>query len=756
MIASFVRRSTMLAVAAGFSCVTGFAAEPQTSRDDDKSLEEVVVTAQKRAERVVDVPVVINSVSAQELTDQNLSGIRDYYSRVPGLSYDGDKTYSLSLRGITTGNATNPTLSILVDDVQYGASTQAGLGNSVFPDFDPAMLERIEVLHGPQGTLYGAASLGGLIKYVTRQPDTEKFSARVEGGIQSVKGGDTGWGARGSVNIPLMSERVALRISGFDREDSAYIDNVQPGNEGKDINNVHIRGGHAALLLKPADGVSITLSALQQKRDADFRTSTLVNEDANGVPTFEPIYGRNNVSLASTSDFGDQKLYTARAVFDFGGVELTSVTAYGKSRGTNLQDLSAVFTFMPFYYNSPGAITFINDAQHTNKFSQELRLNGRVAEQADWRVGVFYTREKSSVDQALTLFDASGAFLATPFDGLGPNSYRERAAFADVVYHATEKWDVQGGVRYAKNKQKSGGFNTIDPVVSMFFGVTGPAPDLDSRDNSFTWAFSPVYHLNPDVVAYLRVATGYRPGGPNGLVPGVADSYGPDKVTNYEVGFKGIAADRRFSWETALFDIEWKDVQLQDTNASNQFTYTTNGGKARSRGAELAADWKPATGLSIGATVTLMDAQLTQTLPIYDDIDSLIGSSGDRLPASAKLASNLSVQQDFPLSGELSGFVGAEWIYVGDRRSAFQLNVHDPGDPSAPNSATPRFKLPSYSQLDLRAGLNYGADWHLNVFVRNLTDKKGVVTADNRNGTSVTSVNFLRPRTIGFSLAKEF
>src|SRR5262249_8856127 len=175
-------------------------------------------------------------VSAQELTDQNLTGIREYYSRVPGLNYDGDKTYSLSLRGITTGNATNPTLSILIDDVQYGASTVAGLGNSVFPDFDPAMLERIEVLHGPQGTLYGAASLGGLIKFVTRAPDTERFQARVEAGLQSVKGGDTGWGARGSVNIPLMSEKIALRVSGFDREDSAYIDNVRVGSEGKDVN----------------------------------------------------------------------------------------------------------------------------------------------------------------------------------------------------------------------------------------------------------------------------------------------------------------------------------------------------------------------------------------------------------------------------------------------------------------------------------------------------------------------------------------
>ena len=148
-----------------------------------------MVTAQKREERSIDVPAVINSVKAEDLATQNLTGIRDYYWRVPGLAYDGNKTYNLSLRGITTGSATSPTLSILLDDVEFGASTAAGLGNSLFPDFDPSILERIEVLHGPQGTLYGAASLGGLIKFVPRQPDTENFSARLEAGMQSRRGG---------------------------------------------------------------------------------------------------------------------------------------------------------------------------------------------------------------------------------------------------------------------------------------------------------------------------------------------------------------------------------------------------------------------------------------------------------------------------------------------------------------------------------------------------------------------------------------
>src|SRR5262249_3463469 len=153
----------------------------------------------------------------------------DYFSRIPDLQYLGDRTYDLSLRGITTGGGTNPTLAILLDDAQFGSSSFLGLGNSRFPDFDPSMLERIEVLRGPQGTLYGASSLGGLIKYVTRQPDLENFSGRVEVGGESVAGGGAGWSTRGYVNLPLWADHAALSVSAFDRHDPGYLDNVMPG-----------------------------------------------------------------------------------------------------------------------------------------------------------------------------------------------------------------------------------------------------------------------------------------------------------------------------------------------------------------------------------------------------------------------------------------------------------------------------------------------------------------------------------------------
>jgi outer membrane receptor protein involved in Fe transport len=248
-------------------------------------------------------------------------------------------------------------------------------------------------------------------------------------------------------------------------------------------------------------------------------------------------------------------------------------------------------------------------------------------------------------------------------------------------------------------------------------------------------------------MAYARAAAGYRPGGPNPVLPNVPASFAPDKVIDYEVGFKGILPDHTFSWDAALFQINWQHVQLGDTDAATQFAYTTNGGQARSRGVELALDWKPYRGLSIDATTTFLDATLTETLPTLVGADSLVGRAGDRLPVSARFSSNLSVQQDFPLAASLTGFVGANWSFVGTRESEFVS--------SAPGSS-PRFQLPSYSLIDFRAGVNYRSSWHLNVFLRNLTNKEGVVRADNRNGTSVTTATFLQPRTVGFFVAKEF
>lgn len=721
---------------------------------DDARLEEVIVTAQKRSERLIDVPVSITAVSDETLTKENLVSITDFFSRIPNLQFSGNRTNLIALRGVTTGGSNSPTIALLIDDVQFGATISGGLGNSRFPDFDPSTLERIEVLRGPQGTLYGAASLGGLLKYVTKQPATDDFSARIEAGMSTVSDGKSGWNARGTVNLPLFSERAALLVSGFNREDPAWMDNVRAGFVADDVNIARTYGGRAAFLWKPIDDLSITLSALRQKRDAEFGASVQsLPIDTGAVPNWQPRFGRNKIDTAPQSDVGDQELYIGRVEWDLGAVQLTSISSWNKSSGINVTDVSRVFTFIPIFYgygpNSTAAVTIL-DIASTEKRSQELRLGGKVGS-VDWRAGLFYTKEEGGVDQTLLLYAPDASFRDTPYDGKGPVEYTERAAFADATWHANDRWDLQVGVRYAENKQSSGGGLTVTTTqVRPVFGPTSMAAVYKSEDNSFTFAVSPSYRFNPDLMAYARVASGYRPGGPNARLPSVPASFDPDTVINYELGIKGYVADRTISFDAALFQINWSDVQLQNTDSTSNFTYRTNGGEGQSRGLELSGEYRPTEGLAFSANATFLDAELAQNLPALSGADVLVGRDGDRLPSSAKFTANFGVEQRFGLWQGAEGYVGGNVSYVGGRMSDFVNS-----SARAARNAQ-RFELPSYTQVDLRAGVEIEGGWRFDLYGRNVTDEEGVLTANNRNGTSTSSVLFLQPRTIGFTVSKAF
>lgn len=263
-----VTSRTLLLTCVGASSMRVFAAEPATSRDEGRLIEEVVVTAQKRLERLQDVPVPVSVVDAGALMESNQVRLQDYYTRLPGLSLTTD-TYgqpSLAIRGLTTGTG-NPTVGITVDDLPYGSIT--GLGR-VAPDLDPSDLAQVEVLRGPQGTLYGASSIGGLLKFVTADPTTDAVSGRVQAGVSTVHEGDTGYNFRGSINLPL-GETWALRASAFTRRDPGYIDD--PTYDERDVNEVDVAGGRVVALWQPSESVSVKLGAYLQSIDAQGSAS---------------------------------------------------------------------------------------------------------------------------------------------------------------------------------------------------------------------------------------------------------------------------------------------------------------------------------------------------------------------------------------------------------------------------------------------------------------------------------------------------
>jgi iron complex outermembrane recepter protein len=726
---------------------------------DDNSAGDIVVTAQKRTERLIDVPVAISAISADTLTSQNINRLSEFFDRVPGLQYSNQRVSGLALRGVTTGGATAPTVALLVDDIQFGGTT--GTGQPPLPDFDASAVSRVEVLRGPQGTLYGASSLGGLIKYVLKEPDTKEVSGRVEVGGTAVSHGGSGYALRGSVNIPI-SNWLAVLGSGFKREDAPYLNNANPAAlKATEVNTRDVWGFRVAALVKPADNFRLVFSALRQKTEA---TNSDLAITSGGVPvcaactlatsptrstaftTFEPVYGDLTIRSLDSLNEAEFELYSARAELDLGGASLTSISAWSRADNVITSDVTNVFggLLRSVYGLATAPTVQIANADRTHKFSQEVRLAGDIGTGLSWLVGGFYTVEHAATNQTLI---ASGSLTATPYIGTGPGTYREYAGFADVTWHATDKLDIQVGGRYSHNKQHNEStLNTSAQTAPVFGSGTTIA---DSSDNAFTWLISPSYHFSPDILAYARVATGYRPGGPNiAAPPSVPGSFGSDRVINYELGFKGKVVPGLLTIDVALFQINWKDIQLQGTDSISSLTFLTNGSKARSRGLEFSANLTPWAGATIDANLTLIDATLTQNLPTLAGATGLRGLAGDRLPFSAKVAANITANQSFPLAERLEGNVGFTLVYLGDRAGTFVTN--------AANATRPRMLLPGYTVFDLRSGLTFDQVWSANIYVRNVFDERGVAAADNRNGVNVPTALFIQPRTFGVTLARSF
>jgi iron complex outermembrane recepter protein len=313
-------------------------ASQENSRGPSTGLEEITVTAQKKSERLQDVPVPVTVIAAQTLIDNNQLRLQDYYTSVPGLNLSTDPygAPAISIRGITTGGFTNPTVGIVVDDVPYGSSSSHGYGQEIL-GVDPTDLASVEVLRGPQGTLYGASSLGGLIKYVTVEPSPEAFSGQVGAGLTDVhNGAEPGYNLSASVNLPI-TDTLALRVSGYTHQDAGYIDD--PALNLKGVNEGWADGGHVAALWRPSQDFSLKLSALVQY---DKMNGVSEADVAPGLGVLQqndiPGSGASNRALEA---------YTATIRANLGTVALTSLSGYTSLRNTQYDDYTNAFSSVP-------------------------------------------------------------------------------------------------------------------------------------------------------------------------------------------------------------------------------------------------------------------------------------------------------------------------------------------------------------------------------------------------------------------------
>jgi iron complex outermembrane receptor protein len=742
-----------------------------SERQEPVRLEEVVVTAQKKEERLQDVPEAITVLNPDTLALNGHNSLVDYFASVPGLSlvntaYTGG-THYLTIRGLSAGQGQNATVATVIDDVPVVSSLASEAGQYTSPDLDPSDLARIEVLKGPQGTLYGASSLSGLIKYVTVDPSTAEFNGRVEVTGSDIPKGGTGYSVRAAVNIPV-SDTFAFRLSGFDRHDPGYINDVSTGEDNFNWTNTF--GGHAAALWRPSDDFSVKLSALVQKA---FGYNGLVDSNSLGQPS---LGGLDFTSLPGTAWWNTQaQLYSATVNWKVDGLDFTSLTGYVVNGIKNDDDQ----TFYLGYYGylcslapeqtskncSPpgnpsgtlGTPYLWNTTLH--KVSEELRVASSVGKWLDWRIGGFYTHEFcASTDYFEAANLLTGALLDYPgglYSEKSSQSFHEYAVFGDVTAHITDRFDVQIGGREEWNEQA---FQEVDNGIGTYFFDGGPAPHHLPPDsapgNAFTYEVTPRYKITPDLMTYLRVATGYRIGGYNGaaeaaLLAGynVPATCAPDRTTNYEVGVKYDGLEHLVSFDVAAYHIAWKDFQLPVQTPNQFYGYTTNAGNAKSDGVEFSIETHPMQGLKIVVEGSFTNAVLTQGLP---SISAVYGPEGTPLPYSMKYSGGLFVDQDVHLTSQWTAFFGGSVNYVGSRFAELIYGT--------PSPANPRLEYPAYTQVNLHSGVHHDS-LLMNLYVNNVTDKRGIVGMNNNNSYNTPGgfyTTFIQPRTVGVNISKTF
>ncbi|HET7316089.1 MAG TPA: TonB-dependent receptor, partial [Sphingomicrobium sp.] len=403
---------------------------------------DIIVTAQKRSERLLDVPQSVSVISGDTLEKQHAQSLSDYLTKVPSANIVESQAGQtrIVLRGINTGGV-GPTVATYIDEAPFGSATSLANGGILTPDIDPFDLNRVEVLRGPQGTLYGANSLGGLVKFVTVAPDPGYFDGAAEMGVEDVHHGDLGWWGRAAANIPLGTV-AAVRASGYYRRDPGYIDDPHLGD---DVNDGKTYGGRLSFLVKPSAALRIRASVLAQ----NIRSNGTNTVDLDPV-TLEPTEGElTHLRLIEEPNNVDYRLYNATIDYDFGPVTLLSATSYGTLDQATFLDASGVYgpLLTPALGLPLGA--GLDQGMTQRRFTEEVRLASSGPGVVEWTVGGFYTHEKNRLSQNLfAILDPSG----DPVPGLDglvivdlPSTYEEEAGFANATWHISPKFDLTAG-----------------------------------------------------------------------------------------------------------------------------------------------------------------------------------------------------------------------------------------------------------------------------------------------------------------------
>lgn len=732
-------RILALATATGLSALAGpVVAEQQGAY----KLEDILVTAQKKEQSIQDVPMSISAFGAAAIERNGLRDLNDYGTRVPNLSFGATaesrsaSQLAIAIRGVVgTG-----TTGFYVDDVPVPASINPQVMD----------LERIEVLRGPQGTLYGARSMGGTVRLITRQPELNDTSGSIRARVSATTGGDLGYRADGLVNVAVTPDRFALRMLAYGMDEGGFLDRAASPAAPvqfpthRNIDDSRTYGGRIAGLLSFRNGDVTVLPAFQAER-REFDGRSYADVDARN---------RTNLRAFDIDEPGwtEWKLasLTIRYAAPYG--EFTSATSYFDLSGKDTEDasefLSTVFCQFIGMCNDPGDMLPgpLDAYDDVEAFAQEVRFSSRFAGPFNFTAGAFY----QDSDKGVTFppgpfpFPSSTPIVPNVFSLNQTQQVKELALFAEVTADVTEDLALIAGARYFDNQYD---FSSIQGGV---FGAPFPLTG-ESSESGVTPKFGLQYQFSEDRMLYATAAQGFRIGGVNmfpadvcaedlanlGLTASELGNYDSDTLWSYEAGLRSSWPESRVVFNVAGYYIDWEDVQ-QTIGLSCGFPAMVNAGQGRIQGFEADLSWAAAAGLVVNLGVGYADSEIT------DNGGVQAVAEGTPVQNAPKWTGSAAIDYDLQ-AGNLPVYLHADYAYVGQSVNA--------------RNSAPFFRTrPSYSIVNLRAGVTLG-EWEVGLFVENATDENANLADVPPMAAELWDrprIRVNRPRTIGMEVRAKF
>jgi iron complex outermembrane receptor protein len=780
-------RRLQLAISAALLGATAFAATssaqtaPTTATAaraplPGEQLEEVVVTAEKRESTVQKTPISITAIEGVALQAHGITDMTTVAQQVPGISVKtaGPGQTEYEMRGLTSTGGESPTVGFYLDDAALTPAAMAQNGKAVI---DPSLfdLNRVEVLRGPQGTLYGAGSMGGTIKLVTNQPDPHAFAGTLEGiGSSTTSGGGFNHTENGMLNLPVVQDVMALRLVGTVKHVDGWIDRtvIDPFpvevnnstargdvtsapvvNQIRHSNSEVLNGGRATLLVQPNDRLSVTLAALTQSITQDGLNTI------DSPPLKEVHYQPFDVPEPFADTFN---LYTLTVKYDFDAFQLVSATTNWDRQQNQTQDISeAMQYYIGGFFGPPSVWPFtatgtvteagntwfgfgpgtISEDDFTRQTSEEIRLTSKGDAPLQWLVGGFYS-SYGATSHVYSFYPATNDGFNADFgtNNLADNHRRlnidQYAVFGEASYLLPNHFKATLGARY---------YNYHGDSATSVSGVSanGTSDYLFGRaqNSGITPKLNLAYIPDGDTTVYATMSKGFRPGGPNSPIPvppcpGQSPTqFGPDSVWNYELGEKMRFLDGRISINGAVYYEDWTNVQQQVAPGCG-FKFTANAGKARAYGAELELAFLLAPGLVLSQNAGYTNATNSTNVPLAGVV------SGDKLLDVPEWTANTSLSFTTPLADTLNLVARLNNSYVG----------------SIQDITFTRNTLPSYDIIALRVGVD-DARWSAYLFADNLTNKMALLSDTGALSANIPILNRVatnQPRTIGVDLTYKF